>query len=54
MFTRNTGIDLVRKGIITNIPDIKNKYIPGLKGDLRCHHLGQPRPAVRKLWHRSD
>jgi hypothetical protein len=27
----NTGIDLVRKGIITNIPDIKNKYIPGLK-----------------------
>ncbi len=28
---RNTGVDLVRKGIITNIPDIKNKYIPGLR-----------------------
>jgi len=28
---RNTGVDLVRKGVITNIPDIKNKYIPGLK-----------------------
>lgn len=28
---RNTGVDLVRKGIITNIPDIKNKYIPGIK-----------------------
>ena len=27
----NTNVDLVRKGIITNIPDIKNKYIPGLK-----------------------
>ncbi|MRR19062.1 T9SS type A sorting domain-containing protein [bacterium] len=27
----NTGIDLVKKGVITNIPDIKNKYIPGLK-----------------------
>ncbi len=27
----NTGVDLVRKGVITNIPDIKNKYIPGLK-----------------------
>lgn len=28
---RNTGVDLVRKGIIYNIPDIRNKYIPGLK-----------------------
>jgi hypothetical protein len=28
---RNTGVDLVRKGVITNIPDIRNKYIPGLK-----------------------
>jgi streptogramin lyase len=28
---RNTGVDLVRKGIIYNMPDIKNKYIPGLK-----------------------
>jgi hypothetical protein len=28
---RSTGIDIVRKGIITHIPDIKNKYIPGLK-----------------------
>jgi hypothetical protein len=28
---RNTGVDLVRKGIIYNLPDIKNKYIPGLK-----------------------
>jgi hypothetical protein len=28
---RNTGVDLVRKGVIVNIPDIKNKYIPGLK-----------------------
>ncbi len=28
---KNTGVDLVRKGVITNIPDIKNKYIPGLK-----------------------
>lgn len=28
---RNTGVDLLRKGVITNIPDIKNKYIPGLK-----------------------
>ena len=28
---RNTAIDLVRKGVIYNIPDIKNKYIPGLK-----------------------
>jgi len=28
---RNTGVDLVRKGVIANIPDIKNKYIPGLK-----------------------
>ena len=27
----NTGVDLVRKGVISNIPDIKNKYIPGLK-----------------------
>lgn len=28
---RSTGIDIVKKGVITNIPDIKNKYIPGLK-----------------------
>lgn len=28
---RSTGIDIVRKGIVTHIPDIKNKYIPGLK-----------------------
>ncbi len=28
---KNTGIDIVRKGVITNIPDIKNKYIAGLK-----------------------
>lgn len=28
---RNTGVDLIRKGVITSIPDIKNKYIPGLK-----------------------
>lgn len=28
---RNTSVDLVRKGTVTNIPDIKNKYIPGLK-----------------------
>lgn len=28
---RNTSVDLLRKGIVTNIPDIKNKYIPGLK-----------------------
>jgi hypothetical protein len=28
---RNTGVDLIKKGVITNIPDIKNKYIPGLK-----------------------
>lgn len=28
---RNTGVDLVRKGVITNIPDIKNKNIPGIK-----------------------
>ncbi|MFZ2287447.1 MAG: T9SS type A sorting domain-containing protein [Bacteroidales bacterium] len=28
---RNTGIDLVRRGTITSIPDIKNKYIPGIK-----------------------
>ena len=28
---KNTGIDIVRKGVISNIPDIKNKYIPGLK-----------------------
>jgi len=28
---RNTSVDLVRKGIIYNMPDIKNKYIPGLK-----------------------
>lgn len=28
---RSTGIDIVRKSIITHIPDIKNKYIPGLK-----------------------
>ncbi len=28
---RSTGIDIVKKGIITHIPDIKNKYIPGLK-----------------------
>jgi hypothetical protein len=28
---QNTGVDLLKKGIITNIPDIKNKYIPGLK-----------------------
>lgn len=28
---RNTGVDLVRKGVIATIPDIKNKYIPGLK-----------------------
>jgi hypothetical protein len=27
----NTGIDIVKKGVITNIPDIKNKYIPGIK-----------------------
>jgi Two component regulator propeller len=27
----NTGVDLVRKGVVTNIPDIKNKYIAGLK-----------------------
>ena len=27
----NTNVDLVRKGTVTNIPDIKNKYIPGLK-----------------------
>ncbi len=28
---RNTDVDLVKRGIITNIPDIRNKYIPGLK-----------------------
>jgi hypothetical protein len=28
---KSTGIDIVRKGIISNIPDIKNKYIPGIK-----------------------
>lgn len=28
---RNTDVDLVKKGIITNIPDIRNKHIPGLK-----------------------
>ncbi len=28
---RNTGVDLIKKGVITNIPDIKNKYIAGLK-----------------------
>jgi sugar lactone lactonase YvrE len=28
---KNTAIDIVRKGVINNIPDIKNKYIPGLK-----------------------
>ena len=28
---RSTGIDIVKKGIVTHIPDIKNKYIPGLK-----------------------
>jgi hypothetical protein len=28
---RSTGIDIVKKGVITHIPDIKNKYIPGLK-----------------------
>ncbi len=28
---KSTGIDIVRKGVITYIPDIKNKYIPGLK-----------------------
>jgi len=28
---RSTGIDIVRKGIVTHIPDIRNKYIPGLK-----------------------
>lgn len=28
---RSTGIDIVRKGVITSIPDIKNKYIPGIK-----------------------
>jgi len=28
---RNTSVDLLRKGIVTNIPDIKNKYIPGIK-----------------------
>jgi len=27
----NTGVDLVRKGVVTNIPDIKNKYIAGFK-----------------------
>src|SRR5665648_362413 len=28
---RNTDVDLVKRGAITNIPDIRNKYIPGLK-----------------------
>ena len=28
---RSTGVDIVKKGVITHIPDIKNKYIPGLK-----------------------
>ena len=28
---RSTGIDILKNGIITSIPDIKNKYIPGLK-----------------------
>ena len=28
---RSTGIDILKNGIITHIPDIKNKYIPGLK-----------------------
>jgi hypothetical protein len=28
---RSAGIDIVRKGVITSIPDIKNKYIPGIK-----------------------
>mgnify|MGYP002399053392 CR=1 FL=1 len=28
---RNTDVDIVKRGTITNIPDIKNKYIPGLK-----------------------
>ncbi len=27
----NTGVDLLKNGVVTNIPDIKNKYIPGLK-----------------------
>ncbi len=28
---RSTGIDLIKKGVTTHIPDIKNKQIPGLK-----------------------
>ncbi len=28
---RSTGLDIIKNGIITHIPDIKNKYIPGLK-----------------------
>src|SRR5512133_507138 len=28
---RNPDVDLVKRGRITNIPDIRNKYIPGLK-----------------------
>ncbi|MRR23776.1 hypothetical protein EG830_12440 [bacterium] len=28
---KSTGIDILKKGVITYIPDIKNKYIPGLK-----------------------
>lgn len=27
----NTNVDIIKKGVVTNIPDIKNKYIPGLK-----------------------
>ncbi|MGB3922386.1 MAG: hypothetical protein WBL00_00500, partial [Bacteroidales bacterium] len=28
---RSTGIDILKNGVITTLPDIKNKYIPGLK-----------------------
>ena len=28
---RSTGIDILKNGVVTTLPDIKNKYIPGLK-----------------------
>lgn len=37
---KNTGVDLVKKGVITNIPDIRNKYIPGLKEIYSVYALG--------------
>lgn len=37
----STNIDIVRDGTITNIPDIKNKYIPGNKEIYRVRTLGR-------------